>query len=136
MFPTCSSDRHCYSTEIPELGVFIVASPHGRAGIFSLTWRKEKEQARLTYGLLLEQILPFSRLNRKEVWDVPHARLIGVAVGPMQGTFDNTIEREDDNGPQCRRWRLMMYYTDHTVLSYEISRQRATESPDVSELVV
>jgi hypothetical protein len=67
---------------------------------------------------------------------VPHARLIGVAVGPMQGTFDNTIEREDGDGPQCRRWRLMMYYTDHTVLSYEISRQRATESPDVSELVV
>jgi hypothetical protein len=136
MFPTCSSDRHCYSAEIPELGIFIVASPHGRAGIFSLTWREEESESRLTYGLQLEQILPFSRFDRKEVWDVPHARLIGVAVGPVQGMFDNMIEQEDGQGPLCRRWRLMMYYIDHTVLSYEISRQRAAGSPEISELVV
>lgn len=139
MLPTCSSDRHCFSAEIPELGVFIVASPHGRAGIFSLTWRKQRGQEHLTYGLALEQILPFSRHNQKEVWDVPHARLIGVAVGPVQGMFDKAGEQGEDtdrHAPQCRRWRLLMYYTDHTLLSYEVSRRRTTESPGVSELVV
>jgi hypothetical protein len=134
--PTSSSDRQCYSAEIPELGIFIVASPYGRAGIFSLTWRKEKDQERPTHSLVLEQILPFSRHNRNEVWDVPHARLIGVAVGPVQGMFDSTGDQEDGRAPQSRRWRLLMYYTDHTVLSYEVSKRRTTESPDISELVV
>lgn len=37
---------------------------------------------------------------------------------------------------QSRRWRLMMYYTDHTLLSFELSKQRKDGSPDLSELIV
>lgn len=37
---------------------------------------------------------------------------------------------------QPRRWRLLMYYMDHTVLSFELSRMRVDESPSLSDMVV
>jgi hypothetical protein len=119
------------------LGVFIVASPYGRAGIFSLTCRKRKNHALSTYGIALEQILPFSRDDRKKILDHPDTLLAGLAVGPVQGMFNNPGQHKTGGRElQCRRWRLLMYYSDHTVLSYELSKGRAMESPDVSELVV
>ncbi|KAH6642250.1 hypothetical protein C7974DRAFT_420559 [Boeremia exigua] len=123
-----SHDRHCYTTQIPELGIFIVASPNGRAGIFSLTKSAKKNAG---------------PANSK-IWDVEGARLIGVAAGPVQGMLDrpdrfsNENEHifEDAGKPGMRRWRLMMYFTDHTVLAFEVAKQRDGAMPGVGELVV
>ncbi|CAO2648254.1 Nn.00g075210.m01.CDS01 [Neocucurbitaria sp. VM-36] len=135
-----SHDRMCYFAQIPELGVFVVASPLGRAAVFSIYWTKAKGHAVPQYGFKLEYLLPFEGEHETEVCDVQGARLAGLTVGPVQGMFDVPRDVEGTGGGefllQPRRWRLLMYYTDHTVLSFEISKQRASESPALSELVV
>lgn len=78
-------DRMCYFSQIPELGVFVVASPIGRAGLFSIYWTKTKGQVLPQYGYRLEYLLPFESGNDTEVTNVKGARLVGVAVGPVQG---------------------------------------------------
>lgn len=138
--PLGSHDRMCYFEQIPELGVFIVASPLGRAAVFSIYWMKVKDSAVPQYGYKLEYLLPFEGKNEKRVCDLRGGRLVGLAVGPVQGMFDVPTDVEEvmdeESLPQPRRWRLLMYFTDHTVLSFEISKQRATQSPALNELVV
>ena len=128
----------------------IVASPNGRAGIFSLTKSKPKFHTRVlpTYSFQLEYVLPFANDDETKVWDVDGARLIGVATGPVQGMLDKPGEDDDDDDdgdvdplvdgsrPSSRRWRLMMYFTDHTVLTFELGKRRESEMPEVSELIV
>jgi hypothetical protein len=138
-----SHDRHCYATQIPELGVFIIASPNGRAGVFSLVKTAQKIQSRPLYSLHLEYVLPFANGDENRVWDVEGARLVGVAAGPVQGMMDRSNESSDEEeevakdnqelGP--RRWRVMMYYTDHTVLAFELGKRRLNQTPEVGELV-
>jgi len=55
--------------------------------------------------------------------------------------FDTSedIEVPDQRGLlslQPRRWRFMMYYMDHTVLSFELSKRRMGESPSLGDMVV
>ncbi|KAF2024978.1 mitochondrial carrier [Setomelanomma holmii] len=140
-------ERQCYHAQIPELGVFIIASPVGRAAIFSLT-RSRKPQALgegksvSEYGFYLEYILPFSMNEENKVWSpathpqCPKAMLLGVAVGPVQGMFDEVDEDGEVTQPRDRRWRLLMYYSDHSVLSFEIARKRVVEEPGLGDLVV
>ncbi|KAF9701811.1 hypothetical protein EKO04_000437 [Ascochyta lentis] len=138
-----SHDRHCYTTQIPELGVFIIASPNGRAGIFTLTKLRLEPHARPIHSFQLEYVLPFSNDDKDRICDVEGARLIGVAAGPVQGMLDRPGEcgdgEEDAPGgerkPGSRRWRVMMYFTDHTVLAFELGKRRG-EVPEVGELVV
>lgn len=138
-----SHDRHCYTTQISELGVFIVASPNGRAGIFSLTKQNPNPAANPSYSFHLEYILPFANAADSTVCDVEGARLVGVAAGPVQGMLDNPDEGSASeewlaggSKQGSRRWRLLMYFTDHTVLAFELGRRRAGEMPEVGELVV
>jgi hypothetical protein len=127
-----SYDRHCFSTQIPELGIFIIASPVGRAAIFALTKSRESD----AYGFKLEYMVPFSSGTENEIVSPvdSRTRLMGVAVGPVQGTFDQY--GLDVPKPRERRWRLLMYYTDHTVLSFELARRRAKGEPWLGDLVV
>ncbi|KAF1926697.1 uncharacterized protein M421DRAFT_6616 [Didymella exigua CBS 183.55] len=139
-----SHDRHCYTTQIPELGVFIVASPNGRAGIFSLTKASQSSKSRPQYSFHLEYVLPFANDDKTKIWDVEGSRLIGVAAGPVQGMLDEPSEDSEDetsaaariHKPASRRWRLMMYFTDHTVLGFELSKRRECGTPEVGELIV
>lgn len=171
-----SFDRICYFTQIPELGIFIIASPVGRAAIFSIyhTNHSDREQLR-EYGFKLEYILPFVKDKEKDVTSFTHSRLVGIAVSPVQGMFDKPgaggpdrsdgggvfhrsgsedgekEEEEDDEDEEHdgnlnidtdqqrvnvhRRWRLLMYYLDHTLISFEIERKRKG-GPMVCDLVV
>ncbi|KAJ4989000.1 hypothetical protein SVAN01_05438 [Stagonosporopsis vannaccii] len=139
-----SHDRHCYTTQIPELGVFIIASPHGRAGVFSLTKSMQKPRARPLYSFHLEYVLPFANDDKTKIWDVEGTRLVGVAAGPVQGMLDRSdrfsgdSEEKDADCERCgsRRWRVLMYFTNHTVLAFELGRRRAGEMPEVDELIV
>jgi hypothetical protein len=136
---THSHDRQCYTTQIPELGIFIVASPNGRAGVFSLT-KKAQGQTLPLYSFELEYVLPFANENPSLVCDVVGARLIGVAAGPVQGMLDQGSEAQgesDDAGAAVnRRWRLLMYFSDHTVLAFELAKKKAGGMVDVGELIV
>ncbi|KAI4946595.1 hypothetical protein J4E91_007284 [Alternaria rosae] len=134
-----SCDRHCFFSQIPELGIFIVGSPAGRASVFSLYYTKDKNTGEPRYGFRLEYLLPFRSGNETEIAGGPNERLLGVAVAPVQGMFDTPEDIEvPDQGelPQPRRWRLLMYYMDHTVLSFELSKRRVGESPSLADMVV
>ena len=129
-------------TSIPALGVIVCASQKGRALVLGLT--KVPSAARLlyevmsdappatrgqtTYTMRVECILPFATQER--VNQRPFAPLHGIATAPMQGS----------DGISQRRWRLMMMYQDHSVLSYEICRRPRREDGaggvDVDSLVV
>ncbi len=86
-------DRMCFHKQIPELGVFIVASPIGRAGVFSIYWTREKEGDEPQWGCRLEYLLPFEKRDDRRVYCLPGTNLIGVSVGPIQGTFSQLFNR-------------------------------------------
>jgi len=80
-----SCDRHCFFSQIPELGVFIVGSPAGRVGVFSLYYTRDENTGEPRYGFELEYLLPFRSGNETEIAGGPNERLLGVAVAPLQG---------------------------------------------------
>lgn len=134
-------NRISLSQSIPELGLVVVGTPKGRVAILSLQQcedaseadrrrsgpakAKEKKPsfAQRTskyrdsmYFLRLEWILPFK--EQEEDGQRPLCPLIGIAAGPMKGMQQSRRAEISTNSP--RRWRLMLTWCDHTVLSYEI----------------
>jgi hypothetical protein len=140
-------DRHCYFAQIPELGVFIVASPHGRCSIFSFTQitKQDGENGmKVVYGFKQDHVLPTVEQEASADWATMQCgQLMGIAVGPVQGMLDKIADPNDDDDNhhrqeelKNRRWRLMMLYKDHTVLSYELSVERTDAEPTLATLVV
>lgn len=84
-----SQDRHCFFSQIPELGIFIVGSPIGHAGVFSLCFTKREDHEQPRYGFKLEYLLPFHKSDQTKITGVPQGRLLGIAVAPIQGTMQN-----------------------------------------------
>ncbi len=109
--------------QIPELGVVVIGNQVGRVGILTMTrWEARKQS-----GYKIECILPFSSEERKGVR--PKRPLMGMAVGPVQGMggpLPGESPRVGVTG--MRRFRLLMVYCDHTMLSYEISRPEGDEN--------
>lgn len=134
-------NRISLSQSIPELGLVIVGTPKGRVAVLSLQQcddqsppekkkteitRTEKKKASFAqrsskhrdpmYFLRLEWILPFK--EQEEDGQRPLCPLIGIAAGPMRGMQESG--RTNTSSIRPRRWRLMLTWCDHTVLSYEI----------------
>ncbi|KAK4921668.1 hypothetical protein LTR49_010955 [Elasticomyces elasticus] len=120
-------NMHAY---VPALGVVVLASQKGRAVVMALTKLSKRSSSypaevkenlgppKTNYAMRVECILPFAHQELKN--ERPFAPLHGIAVGPIQGTEGLREER--------KRWRLMMMYQDHSVLSYEIKRRRGRDS--------
>jgi hypothetical protein len=115
-------NMHAY---IPTLGVVVLASQKGRAIVLSLARVPQSMQypegfnpslgQKTNYTFRAECILPFE--SQEKAGQRPFSTLHGIAVGPIQGT-----ENMKDGGKS--RWRLMMMYQDHSILSYEIRRTK------------
>jgi len=60
----------------------------------------------------MEWLLPTADQEQKR--ERPEVMLIGLAVSPIQGMLG---EREQG---RPRKWRLLLTYADHSVLSYEM----------------
>lgn len=119
-------NMHAY---IPSIGVVILASQKGRAMVIGLNKISFDEIPCLdntAYSMRVDCILPFP--DQDQNGDRPFMPLLGIAVGPIQGT-----ERRSEGE---RRWRLMMTYYDHTVLSYEIRRGIGGDAVKVDDVVV
>jgi hypothetical protein len=101
--------------QIPELGILIVGSPKGRVAVFSLGQSDWFPRTVPVYFNRLDWLLPFG--DQEERGERPESRLAGIAVSPMQGHIGKM------NGDIARKWRLLLYYTDHSVLSYELSKK-------------
>ena len=119
--------------QIPELGVVAIGNQAGRVGILTMTrWQSQKQS-----GYKIDCILPFK--SQEEQGLRPKKPLMGIAIGPIQGhetkpDAGSTMDASEGAvaGPRVangasRRFRLMMVYCDHTVLSYEISRPNEGE---------
>ena len=124
---------------IPSLGIVVLASQKGRAVVLSLTKLKPTSRypkelghhkKKANYCMRLECILPFE--HQEKANQRPCHPLHGIAVGPLQGS--------EGLKPEGTRWRLMMMYQDHSILSYEIGRRKKAGSRDsgvdVGSLVV
>lgn len=121
--------------QIPELGVIAIGNQIGRVALLRLTrlGLTERPRSRMSaepgveeyaaFGILA--ILPFRSQEVKNIR--PEKPLLGMAISPIleqesrSPVFDGTT----------RRYRLLMTYYDHTVLSYEICR-----GTSASELLV
>lgn len=117
--------------QIPELGIVLIGNQAGRVGILTMTRWAEKQQS----AFKIEAIVPSMEEEIRGVR--PGKPLMGMAVGPMQG-LERPLPGESSRG-FCdggrgrgggRRFRLLMMYTDHTVLSYEIWREEEEEGVD------
>lgn len=113
-------DRMNLVTQIPELGIVLVGSAKGRVAVLSLHRLGEEvysfsdnDYARpYTYTMKLEAILPLS--EQEEEGERPMNALAGVAAAPIPGQGEDQIHG--------KRWRVVLTYRDHTVLSYELRR--------------
>jgi hypothetical protein len=119
-------DRMALHTYIPELGIVIVASHTGRCALINLL-RGLLPNGRGLYFWRLEKILPLA--DQEAEGHRPGTQLIGLATSPIQGKGD----LHQKLNPQ--RWRLMLHYRDHSILTYEIWRRQESKSSIESELL-
>ncbi len=135
-------DRLNMLAQIPELGVVAIATQTGRVGLLALTRMPSSKQL----AFRLDAIVPFESQELEGCR--PDAPLLGMALGPIQGRELSSEDAGSDNpsvdgqsemwrGVECsRRYRLMLTYYDHTVLSYEIDRTTTARSGMKDELLV
>ncbi|KAK2040495.1 hypothetical protein LZ31DRAFT_557760 [Colletotrichum somersetense] len=117
---------------VPELSLVVIGSAIGRVILLTPTRSRYEipgDGFRLKRGFRIDWVLPTrsdERAGRR-----PPRGLYGIAVGPVQeGGTAGCLLRPDDApapSPASRRYRLMLHYRDHSILSYEISRDEKNE---------
>lgn len=122
--PLADYDRLNMLATIPELSLVLVASQIGRVALITIT-RRVKHDSRLgrIVSMRVDLILPFKDEETVEKIRPSHG-LLGMAIGPMQNERAKMAARGAGESP--RRWRLMLHYFNHAILSYEISREEET----------
>ncbi|KAH7117656.1 hypothetical protein B0J11DRAFT_442111, partial [Dendryphion nanum] len=133
------TQRHNLFAQIPELGIFIVGANTGRCAVYSFTRVKTKalptESEHIIYGFRQDFILPFDQQETRGHAVPKHEFLAGIAVGPVQGSLNS--ERTVDNGASVnRRWRIILLFSEHTVLSYEVGRKCEPGALELGDLMV
>ncbi|KAF7871850.1 hypothetical protein EAF04_003957 [Stromatinia cepivora] len=105
---------------IPELSLVVVASQNGRAALLTLSTVDVISTAAPIPAFRIEALLPPQKFY--EQYLTSHERqnppLLGMAVSPIQN--GNGIKLEAGEYP--KRWRLIMQSYDHTIWTYELSR--------------
>ncbi|KAI5294353.1 hypothetical protein KEM52_004199 [Ascosphaera acerosa] len=107
--------------EIAELGVIVAASQHGRVAVFTMTDVEGKGPT-----LRIDHLIPRAGEVRERV------PLAGLAVGPVLDGMETGAEtevpgrrrfsRQGRNQLRAyRRYRLILYFQDHTIMHYELS---------------
>lgn len=122
--------------QIPELGIMAVAYQAGRVALLTMTKIDKNGQ----FGFRPEWLLPFRA--QEDVGKRPMVALLGMAIGPVQGcgrmSGSATDEARDPkvlaNG--TRRFRLILTYYDHTILSYEIWRSIADSGSGIQDRIL
>lgn len=122
-------DRLNMIHQIPSLGIVAIASQAGRVALLSLTkLDRHHAQTRPLYGYRIEHILPFK--SQEERGERPEMPLLGMAIGPVQGGGS------DEMAGMSGRYRLLLIYYDHTVMSYEFGRDKGGSGYEVNDRVL
>ena len=119
-------NRISLHASIPELGVVVVGTYNGRCGVISLL-QGESETGETIYYWKMDWLLPFQDQEHRH--ERPGTYLIGLAVSPLQGMGG----RRSDG--VARKWRLMLHYYNHSILSYEISRDGLGDMADEIDIL-
>ena len=122
-----ATSRLSMLAHIPELSVVILGSPTGRVMIATLTRLRTPEPYLNTgwkwdRGIRIECVLPRESdeaLHRPRDQVRP---LFGVAVGRVPQVGDGSGQDGRGSALLPRRYRIMLHYRNHLILSYEMSR--------------
>ncbi|KAH8819165.1 CRT10-domain-containing protein, partial [Xylogone sp. PMI_703] len=127
-------DRLSIHAVIEELNLVVVASQVGRVALLTLTRPEDSWSTNGPVTLFrVDMFLPFRKQEDEGLR--PVVPLLGMTVGPMQSK--DMIHKDEEASSSVpgsrrvtglgvdsrRRWRLILHYYDHTVLTYEISRK-------------
>ncbi|KAG6051302.1 hypothetical protein E4U39_001544 [Claviceps sp. Clav50 group G5] len=126
------TNRLCMVLHIPELFLIVIGSAVGRVMLITptrLAHPIEKADGVLHHGLRLEWVLP--RKSDEAVFRTRKRPLHGMAVGPVQtdGVMDHGLGKQRgwaEAAAMPRRYRLMLHYRNHDILTYELSREEQT----------
>lgn len=124
-----SHERLSNLFHVPELSLVVAASLDGRVALVTLTRPKNLTSKRgwsVKRGFKLETILPTKSEEDKRLR--PICPLLGVAISPV---FLAGNPSRADEPLASRRYRIMLHYYDLRILSYEVSRESATDSLSV-----
>ncbi|KAI0396255.1 hypothetical protein F5Y17DRAFT_456194 [Xylariaceae sp. FL0594] len=112
-------ERLAHLLHVPELSLVVAGSGCGRVALVTLT-RPTSTRYTFSRGFKVEAILPTATDEDHEVR--PLCPLLGIAFGPIPAAGpDSHLVGE-------RRYRLMIHYYNHKILSYEVYRQPGLES--------
>ncbi|ESZ99610.1 hypothetical protein SBOR_0021 [Sclerotinia borealis F-4128] len=105
---------------IPELSLVVVASQGGQAALLSLTTVDVLFTKSPITTFRIEALLPPRKVggNHLPGDEEPNPPLLGLAVSPLQKGEDIELDAGDDP----KKWRLIMQSYDHTIWTYELSR--------------
>lgn len=115
---------------VPELQIVFLGSPEGRVLIVTTTrlarpMADPHRDAIWDYALRPEWVLPRASEEAKHI---PVRRpLYGMAVGPVPCLGSDRKHKARLKGSMPPRYRLMLHYRNHDVLSYELWREEHTE---------
>ncbi|UNI14889.1 hypothetical protein JDV02_001470 [Purpureocillium takamizusanense] len=125
-----ATSRLSMVAHVQELSLVVVASPVGRVLLLTPTRLCRPQQQRtgeLRHGFRVEWVLP--RRSDDKVHRKTMRPLHGMAVGPVPGAGADGLSGDGGGsrmqGPH-RRYRLMLHYRSHDILTYEISREEQT----------
>ncbi|OLN82041.1 hypothetical protein CCHL11_08675 [Colletotrichum chlorophyti] len=117
---------------VPELSLVVIGSAIGRVILLTPTRSRRMVQGKgfsLKQGFRIDWVLP--TLSDDRAGRRPPRGLYGVAVGPVQqgGASGCRLRAEGSSAPSpaSKRYRLMLHYRDHSILSYEIGRDDKNE---------
>jgi hypothetical protein len=104
---------------IPPLSLAIIASQAGRAALITLIRPDDHFSINgPVVSCRVDRFLPTREQQIEGVW--PRRALMGMAVSPVQAEGAGLVT--------LNRWRLILHYYDHSVLSYELSRDEQTDA--------
>ncbi|KAF9879055.1 hypothetical protein CkaCkLH20_03288 [Colletotrichum karsti] len=117
---------------VPELSLVVIGSAIGRVMLLTPTrspYGLEGNGFTVKSGYRIDWVLP-TRDDDEEGRRPPRG-LYGIAVGPVpEGGAPGCLLRPDNApapSPALRRYRLMLHYRDHRILSYDIGRDERGE---------
>lgn len=133
-----SSRRLAILLHVPELSLVVIGAGIGRVLLMTptrvrgapLKVGRESSPQNLKYGYRIDHVLPRAREEARREYKTA---LYGVAIGPVQegsgATGQGSLLLRPSgptgkvaSGPGRRRFRLMLHFRDHSIMSYEVGR--------------
>ena len=118
-----ATSRLSMIAHMPELSAVAIGSPIGRVLLLTLTRKSpplNHPEMVFEHGFRVDWILP--TMEQETRYRKPARPLHGIAVGPVHDSSEDA-----GRNPQLPcRYRLMIHYRTHDILSYEITRHEET----------